>query len=74
MLATGAVLLGTGLRTVPHLRAPGIALVTSLVVFYVAGVPVGILQPVSAAAATVAGVVLARRLAADRQEAPVPVG
>jgi hypothetical protein len=59
----GAVLLGTGLRTVAHLRAPGIALVMSLIVFYVAGVPVGVFQPLSAAVATGAGVVLARRLA-----------
>ena len=66
----GAVLLGTGLRTVPHLRAPGIALVTALAVFYVGGVPVGFLQPVSGAVAAVAGVVLARRLAAaDRSAA-----
>jgi hypothetical protein len=74
--SAGALLLGSGLRTVPQLRAPGIALVTALVVFYVAGVPVGILQPISGAVATVAGVVLARRIAAaDReQSAPALVG
>src|SRR4051794_33440706 len=59
----GAVLLGTGLRTVAHLRGPGIALVMSLIIFYVAGVPIGTFQPISAAVATGAGVVLARRLA-----------
>jgi hypothetical protein len=61
----GALLLGRALaRTAPSLRAAGWTYGGSLVVFLVAGFTVSFLQPVAAAVACVASVVVARRLPA----------
>jgi hypothetical protein len=69
----GALLLGRALaRTSPALRPAGWTYGVALVVFLVAGFTVSFLQPVAAAVAGVAGVLVALRLpaASDRASAP----
>jgi hypothetical protein len=67
----GAVLLGAALRRAdPGLRLAGPALAALLVLFWVSGLPGGLVQPVTGAAATVVAVVVVRRL--RRVPDPVP--
>jgi hypothetical protein len=62
---SGALLLGRGLAgTSPALRVPGWTYGVALVVFVVAGFTVSFVQPVAAAVACVAGVLVALRLPA----------
>jgi hypothetical protein len=67
----GLVLLGAALRRAdPRLRLAGPALAALVVVFWVSGLPGGFVQPVLGAVATVAAVVVVRRL--RRVPGPVP--
>jgi hypothetical protein len=62
---SGALLLGRALAgTSPALRVPGWTYGVALVVFVVAGFTVSFVQPVAAAVACVAGVLVALRLPA----------
>jgi hypothetical protein len=67
--SAGAVLLGVGVGGLGrHVRIPGAVLAGALVAFYVAGQLPGPVQPVMGAIATVASVVLVRRMTAVRRE------
>ncbi|TDO45104.1 hypothetical protein EV643_114249 [Kribbella sp. VKM Ac-2527] len=62
LFIAGAVLLGTATARVDGLRASGITYAASLTIFVVANFTIPILQPVMAAALTIATLAMARRL------------